>query len=141
MHKNVLVYSPCLFGKKLFFHARHTGKQKTLTETKCMLLSNLSITPVICWYCFLMLMLIIVLDYYFWNRIYIGSRFGYAIGKMRNQGNNFWCLAVSIFNCSIQRPEVVVFWDKICCRNIMLRSHSGKNKVYLPQHHNNIMRI
>ena len=71
--EGVSVYSPCLFGKGIVVHARQTCRQQTshllkqtLSETikpianSCMLSSNPSINPVVCWYYFLMLVLIIV---------------------------------------------------------------------------------
>ena len=69
----VLLYFPCLFGKKLFsmqgklvdnkqthFLKQNFSETITPINKSCMLLFNLWINPVVCWYLFLMLMLIIV---------------------------------------------------------------------------------
>ena len=84
--EGVSLYTPCLFGKGIVVHARQTCRQQTshllkqtLSETitpidnSCMLLFNPAINPVVGWYYFLMLMLIIVWDYYLWNRMHIVS--------------------------------------------------------------------
>ena len=71
--EGVSLDSPCLFGKGTVVHARQTCRQLTLhllkptssetikpIDNSCMLSSNPSINPVVCWYYFLMLVLIIV---------------------------------------------------------------------------------
>ena len=60
---HVLVYSPCLFGKRIVVHARQTCKQQFLKQNifetrtpidkSCMLLLNLWINPVACCCCFI----------------------------------------------------------------------------------------
>ena len=59
--EGVSVYSPCLFGKGIVVHARHTCEQQTLhllkqtlsetikpIDNSCMLSPNPSINPVVC---------------------------------------------------------------------------------------------
>ena len=69
----LLLYSPVLFGKKLFsmqdklvnnkqthFLKQNFSATITPIDKRCEMLINLWINPVVCWYCLLMLVFIIV---------------------------------------------------------------------------------
>ena len=100
---HVLLYSPCLFCKKLFSvqdklvnnKQTHLLNKTSLRpiDKSCMWLFNLSINPVVCWYYFYPQQEFAVgYCYHFWKSCPSGGRAG---GRLGGRASHFSCKAIT----------------------------------------------
>ena len=117
-------------GRLIYNKQRHLLKQNlsetiTLVDNSCMLSFNPSVDPVVCWYYFLMLVLIIVKDYYFWNQMHIVP---YWQGMPLGRWGEVRCRARAF-----RPPPLAMPLASNCTKFINLNTHKEvfKNDIYV----------